>query len=124
MAAILEVTGDQPTIFDDPTLGNAGVSSAVQACVVWFGAIGPLPPDVDIATYLPTAKALPAFRIVNGDRDTSVPVGQAQQLQDALLKVGANSTLTILHGAGHEDPAFMETQMAPTFEFLDRTLGR
>jgi hypothetical protein len=26
--------------------------------------------------------------------------------------------------AGHEDPAFMETQMAPTFEFLDRTLGR
>jgi hypothetical protein len=40
------------------------------------------------------------------------------------LMVGANSTLTILHGAGHEDPAFMETQMAPTFEFLDRTLGR
>jgi acetyl esterase/lipase len=39
IAAMLGVTGDQPTIFDDPTLGNAEVSSAVQAVVVWFGAV-------------------------------------------------------------------------------------
>jgi acetyl esterase/lipase len=37
-AAMLGVTGDRATVFDDPALGNAGVSSAVQACVVWFGA--------------------------------------------------------------------------------------
>jgi predicted esterase len=92
--------------------------------VVWFGAEDRLPPERNIATYLPSAKVLPAFRIVNGDKDTLITVSQAQRLQDALLKVGAKSTLTILHGAGHEDPAFMETQMAPTFEFLDRTLGR
>jgi acetyl esterase/lipase len=124
MAAILGSTGDQPTIFDDPTLGNAGISSAVQACVVWFGAEDRLPPERNIANYLPTAKMLPAFRIVNGDKDTLITVSQAQRLQDALLKAGAKSTLMILHGAGHEDPAFMETQMAPTFEFLDSTLGR
>jgi predicted esterase len=53
---------------------------------------------------LPSAKVLPAFRIVNGDKDTLITVSQAQRLQDALLKVGAKSTLTILHGAGHEDP--------------------
>ena len=103
---------------------NVGTSSAVQACVVWFGAEDRLPPERNIATYLPSAKVLPAFRIVNGDKDTLITVGQAQRLQDAQFKFGAKSTLTILHGAGHEDPAFMETQMAPTFEFLDRTLGR
>ncbi|HEY5227630.1 MAG TPA: alpha/beta hydrolase, partial [Opitutaceae bacterium] len=39
IGAMLGVTGDQPTVFDDPALGNADVSSAVQAVVVWFGAI-------------------------------------------------------------------------------------
>jgi len=29
-----------------------------------------------------------------------------------------------LSGAGHEDPAFMATQMLPTFKFLDATFGR
>ncbi|MBV9671788.1 MAG: alpha/beta hydrolase [Verrucomicrobia bacterium] len=124
IAAILGVTGDQPTLFDDPTLGNAGVSSAVQACVVWYGAENRLPAQLKIATYLNSAKLLPVFRIVNGDRDTLIRVAQAQQLQDALLKAGAKSTLTILPRAGHEDPAFMETQMAPTFHFLDSALRR
>ncbi len=124
MAAVLGVTGDQPTIFDDPTLGNPGISSAVQACVVWYGAEDRLPPELKIDTYLVSAKVLPVFRIVNGDKDTLMTVSQAQRLQNALLKVGAKSTLAILPGAGHEDPAFMTTQMAPTFDFLDSTLGR
>ncbi|HEX3359321.1 MAG TPA: alpha/beta hydrolase [Tepidisphaeraceae bacterium] len=123
MAAIIGVTGDQPTIFDDPALGNAEVSSAVQACVVWFGAVERLPPKLSIATYLPSAKTLPVFRIVNGDADTLIPVEQAKRLNDALVKAGAKSTLTVLAGAGHEGPAFMVTQMAPTFEFLDGTVG-
>lgn len=36
-AALLGVTGDQPTIFDDFSLGNSNVSSAVQAVVSWYG---------------------------------------------------------------------------------------
>ena len=71
-----------------------------------------------------TGVSAPAFRIVNGDRDTSVTLSQAQRLQDALLKADAKSTLTILPGAGHEDPAFMATQMDPTFEFLDSIFAR
>lgn len=37
LASMLGVTGDQETVFDDPALGNADVSSAVQAVVSWFG---------------------------------------------------------------------------------------
>lgn len=36
-AAMLGVTGDQSTVFDDTTLGSASYSSAVQAAVVWWG---------------------------------------------------------------------------------------
>jgi len=123
MAAILGVTGDQRTVFDDPTLGDMSFSSAVQACVVWFGAEDRLPPELKIATYLPTAKKLPAFRIVNGDADRTISVIQSQLLQTALQQAGATSTLTILPGAGHEDPAYMDTQMTPTVSFLDTVLG-
>jgi acetyl esterase/lipase len=45
MAAIVGVTGDQPTVFDDDSLGNAGVSSAAQAVVDWFGQVDFL--DID-----------------------------------------------------------------------------
>jgi len=37
MVAMLGVTGDQATVFDDDTLGNPGVSSAVAAVVDWYG---------------------------------------------------------------------------------------
>lgn len=37
LAGMLGATGDQPTIFDDPALGNADESSAVQAVVSWYG---------------------------------------------------------------------------------------
>jgi acetyl esterase/lipase len=125
MAAMLGATGDQPTVFDDPSLGNSDVSSAVQAVVVWFGAEDRLPgPDLKIARYLAAAKKLPAFLIANGDADQVIAPIQAQRLHDALIAVGATSTLTILPGAGHEDPAFMATQMLPTLAFLDRTFGR
>lgn len=125
MAAMLGVTGDQPSIFDDPSLGNNGVSSAVQAVVVWYGAEDRLPlPKLQIASYLPTAKAIPPFMIGNGDLDPVISTEMARRLQRALINVGVRSTLTILKGAGHEDPAFMATQMLPTFAFLDSTIGR
>lgn len=125
LAAMLGATGDQPTIFDDPGLGNAGVSAAVQAVVVWFGAEDRLPgAGLSIAYYLPTARKLPPFLITNGDADQIISPQQARRLQEALLKAGAKSSLVILPGAGHEDPAYMATQMKPTFDFLDEAFGR
>jgi acetyl esterase/lipase len=37
MVAMLGVTGDQATVFDDDSLGNPGVSSGVAAVVDWYG---------------------------------------------------------------------------------------
>jgi acetyl esterase/lipase len=37
LAVMLGVTGDQQTVLDDDALGNASVSSAVQAVVDWYG---------------------------------------------------------------------------------------
>jgi acetyl esterase/lipase len=125
VGAMMGATGDQATIFDDPALGHAGVSSAVQAVVVWYGAEDRLLlPRLDINNYLPTAKTLPPFLIANGDADLVISPRQARRLHEGLIEAGATSFLTILPGAGHEDPAFMTTQMAPTFAFLDRALGR
>jgi len=125
MAAVLGVTGDQRSIFDAPTLGNASTSSEVQAVVVWFGAEDRLQgPELSISYYLPASSTLPAFMIANGDADPIISAEQARRLHEALLNAGASSTLTILPGAGHEDPAFMSTQMLPTFRFLDHTFGR
>jgi acetyl esterase/lipase len=125
MAAMLGVTGDQATAFDDPSLGNADVSSAVQAVVVWYGAEDRLPdPELNVAHYLSKAKVLPVFRIVNGDADQLISPAQARRLNEALTEAGAISTLTILPGVGHEDPAYMATQMVPTFVFIDHTFGR
>jgi acetyl esterase/lipase len=122
IAAMLAATGDDPAIFDDPALGSPDVSGAVQAAVIWYGAIEVY--DLSIAHYISAAKIIPPILIANGDADTSVPVVEAIRLNDELLKKGAKSTLTILPGAGHEDPAFMATQMLPTFEFLDAAFGR
>jgi predicted esterase len=94
----------------------------VQAVVVWYGAEDRLPdPELSIVHYLSKAKILPPFRIVNGDADQVISPAQAQRLNEELTKAGAISTLTILAGAGHEDPAYMATQMVPTFAFLDHT---
>ena len=122
IAAMLAATGDDPTIFDDPTLGSTDVSGSVRAAVIWYGAIEV--GDLSIAHYISAAKIIPPILIANGDADTSVPVVEATWLNDELLKKGAKSTLTILSGAGHEDPAFMATQMLPTFKFLDAAFGR
>ncbi len=126
MAAMLGVTGDQATMFDDPASPNAGVSSAVQAVVVWFGAVDAdfLSPDIRMVHYIPTAKTLPPFLIANGEADPNVSAENARRLHEALVKAGANSTLTLVPTAGHEDPAFMATQMIPTFKFLDKAFGR
>jgi acetyl esterase/lipase len=79
--------------------------------------------STDLTSYLPTASAVPAFSLAHGDADCNVPAGQSQQLKDALDEAGATSTLTILPGAGHADPAFDQTQTEPTIAFLQQAFG-
>ncbi|HEY3606390.1 MAG TPA: prolyl oligopeptidase family serine peptidase, partial [Pseudonocardiaceae bacterium] len=130
-AIMLAVTADQHTVFDDPTLGNPNVSSAVQAVVDWSGAVeqsdlaGTFIPAEDPFPYLTgVRRPPPPFRIVHGDADCVVPLQHSRDLLDALTKAGATATLTVLPGANHGDPAFMRTQSAPTLAFLDRAFRR
>jgi acetyl esterase/lipase len=124
IAAMLAMTGDHPTIFDDPALGNPDVSGAVQAAVIWYGAIEAADPEMQFSRNIGEATLIPPFLIANGDADNSVPVDGAIRLNEELLMKGMKSTLAIVPGAGHEDPAFMATQMLPTFKFLDATFDR
>jgi acetyl esterase/lipase len=127
-AIILAVTAGRHTIFDDPRLGNAGVSAVVQAVVDDFGASelpdvpGPYVAGEDPFPYIASAKpgSIPPFRIAHGDKDCVVPLQHSRDLLAALTKAGASATLTVLPGATHEDPAFMRTQWVPTLAFLDR----
>ncbi|MGY1694672.1 alpha/beta hydrolase fold domain-containing protein [Geodermatophilus sp. SYSU D00814] len=48
----------------------------------------------------------PPFLIAHGDRDHVVPPSEGQALHDALSRAGADSTLLLLGGAGHEGPEF------------------
>ena len=127
-AIMLGVTGGQRTVFDDAALGNAEVSRAVQAVVDWFGPTDAanMPGHVGAVgipyTYIVAGRRLPPFRIAHGDADCIVPAGQSRHLYAALTKAGGVATLAILPGAGHEDPAFMRTQLTPTVAFLDETL--
>jgi acetyl esterase/lipase len=118
LAAMAGVTGDQATEFDDASPGSAVTSSAVQAVVVWYGAEDRLPETLSIGYYAARAHRLPAFRIVNGDADPVIIPARAVRLNETLLQAGARTSLTILPGAGHEDPQFMATQTAPTLAFL------
>lgn len=43
----------------------------------------------------------PPFLIMHGDADGTVPLEQAELLHEALLRVGARSTLVTVKGAGH-----------------------
>lgn len=127
-AIMLGLTADQHTVFDNPALGNPTVSTAVQAVVDWYGAadLSDLPgnngPAENPFTYITPGRKVPPFLIAQGDADCVVPLQHSQHLHDALVAAGASATLNVLHGAGHEDPAFMRTQWAPTMAFLDRTL--
>ena len=55
LVALIGTTGDQATIFDDPALGNADVSSAVQAVVDWYGPTDFLQMDAQFAAAAPAA---------------------------------------------------------------------
>jgi len=123
LAAMAGVTGDQATEFDAEVPDHAGTSGAVQAVVVWYGAEDRLPPKFSIGDHAARAQRLPAFRIVNGDADPVITPDRAVRLNDRLRQLGARTSLTILPGAGHEDPQFMATQTAPTLAFLEEAFA-
>lgn len=55
LVALIGTTGDQSTVLDDPLLGNAGVSSAVQAVVDFYGPTDFLQLDAQFAAAPPAA---------------------------------------------------------------------
>jgi acetyl esterase/lipase len=55
LVAMIGTTGDQSTVLDDPALGNAGVSSAVQAVVDLYGPTDFLQMDAQFASAAPAA---------------------------------------------------------------------
>lgn len=48
----------------------------------------------------------PPFLIMHGDHDRIVSVRHSRRLHEALTDANVESTLVVLGGAGHEDPAF------------------
>ncbi len=79
--------------------------------------------QTSLPTYLATATALPPWYLAHGDSDCQVTAGQSAQLKTALDAKGVAATYEILAGAKHGDPAFDQTQLAPTVEFLAKALG-
>jgi acetyl esterase/lipase len=163
---MIGTTGDQQTDLDEPSLGNADVSSAVSAVVAWFPPVDFLqmsgqfeeaypetcegtPPSADApdspeskylgapvqdvpdlaaaanpVTYIQSASELPVFAIAAGDSDCLVPHQQSILLNDALQAAGADSSLTIVPGAGHGDPLIAETVTADVLAMLSEVFGR
>jgi acetyl esterase/lipase len=67
----------------------------------------------------------PAFLIVHGDKDPTVPIGQSQLLFDALKQAGVSAHFHTIHGAGHGGPGFAGKdidEMVSTF-FDERLKG-
>lgn len=119
LAAMLGVTGDRLTSYDEDDLADTNISSAVNAVIVWYGAEDRMPGEqLSLEYQAAQSRNLPSFLIVNGDIDPVVTVEQASKLHSVLERVGAESTLIIVPGAGHEDPLFSQTQMRPSLEFL------
>jgi len=74
-------------------------------------------------TYLRQAGGLPPFSIAHGSADCLVPMGQAQQLADALRAAGDRVDLHLLPLAVHADPRFDRELLAPTITWLNGVLG-
>lgn len=52
------------------------------------------------------AGAAASFLLMHGDRDGVMSEDQSRRMHDALTDAGADSTLLLIAGANHEDPAF------------------
>ncbi len=117
LAALMGVTGDKPDL--EGKGGSAGFSSAVQAVVDFCGptdfkgrsdatrkmAGGTYEEKTNVFKQMSplenvNPKACP-FLIVNGEKDTTVPVFHAELMTEALKKVNVPVELIIVKNAGH-----------------------
>lgn len=64
---------------------------------------------VNSITYV--SKDDPAFLIMHGDKDPTVPINQSQLLFDALKNAGVSAHFHTIHGAGHGGPGFAGTNI-------------
>lgn len=153
LASMVGLTRDDADL-EGTVGGNVHQSSAVDAVVHWFGQSdlwansrrswleseilgapfeGPLLgaeqlTDADLArSASPLYRvhaAAPPFLIAHGDSDRVTPVAQSAALHDALVRAGAESTMILLGGAGHEGAAFdRPDHLDMTASFLKRHLA-
>jgi acetyl esterase/lipase len=96
-------------------------SSEVQAAIPWYGTARPsdrtpditkvaydLPAFADVTKFV--SRDSPPFLILHGDKDSQVPLSQAELLYDTLQKAGASADLVVLEGAEHADVAFIQEE--------------
>jgi acetyl esterase/lipase len=79
LVAMIGTTGDQATVLDDPSLGNAGVSSAVQAVVDFFGPTDFLQMDAQFGSAPPAACKGQVRTYDSADSPVSLFLGAAIQ---------------------------------------------
>jgi acetyl esterase/lipase len=101
-------------------LKEADPASRVQAVVDFFGQVD----NKGLSPASFAAKDNAPVMIVHGDNDKAVPVQQSEALDAALRKAGANSTLRIVKGAGHEFRQLRQGDAAELVNnFLDQNLN-
>lgn len=136
LAALLATTGGLPDL--DGEDGPSDESSAIDACVNWYGAsdlvslqgtaageaaTNLLGGDLSSARNAsPVAYVSPdsaPMLLVHGARDSVIPYQQSEQLATAYQHVGAHAELKVIDAAGHafagSDP---EDQIEPSLAFL------
>jgi acetyl esterase/lipase len=69
-----------------------------------------------------TAKSIPPFLIMHGDRDPLVPVAQSRLLSEALQKAGVKQHFVIVKNAGHGDGFDRPEVIKIVSEFFDKAL--
>jgi len=148
LAALLGTTAGV-TELEDFSMGNAGISSRVQAVVDWFGptdflAMGgnhnkPLSPESllvgcpietcpeRVAKTNPinyVTETDPPFFIQHGTADRKVPVNQSELLYKALTNAGVPAHYSPLQGVGHSLSRFQQTDNLLLVEkFIDQVIG-
>ena len=148
LAALLGTSGGNAEL-EDLSMGNAGVSSRVQAVVDWFGPsdflrmggkhnkprspeslllgcpIQTCPERVAIANPINyISKNDPPFFIQHGSADRTVPVNQSELLYEALANAGVQAAYSPLQGVGHSLSHFQEAvNLTQVEQFLDQTIG-
>jgi dipeptidyl aminopeptidase/acylaminoacyl peptidase len=66
----------------------------------------------------------PPFLIIHGSKDRTVPINQSESMHKTLQKVGVQSRLHVIEGAGHGGPEFGKPEILKMKKsFLIETVG-